>query len=143
MKEFFGEYNTFKYLPEVFKETVKLEATLITGGAYAGVGNINRIITYGDLGITFASNLIDSHGINKEFIAKMGYEEGKTIVLSAVDKYTGKSKYVGVVALGKTVTSVYLDVNYKNLLTSKIVNKIDQIIDSFTESNINENYMGD
>lgn len=73
----------------------------------------------------------------------MGYEEGKTIVLSAVDKYTGKSKYVGVVALGKTVTSVYLDVNYKSLLTSKIVNKIDQIIDSFTESNINENYMGD
>lgn len=75
MKEFFGEYNTFKYLPEVFKETVKLEATLITGGAYAGVANINRIITYGDLGITFVSNLIDSHGINKEFIAKMGYEE--------------------------------------------------------------------
>ena len=143
MKEFFGEYNTFKYLPEVFKESVKLEATLITGGAYAGVANINRIITYGDLGITFVSNLIDSHGINKEFIAKMGYEEGKTIVLSAVDKYTGKSKYVGVVALGKTVTSVYLDVNYKSLLTSKIVNKIDQIIDSFTESNINENYMGD
>ena len=143
MKEFFGEYNTFKYLPEVFKETVKLEATLITGGAYAGVANINRIITYGDLGITFASNLIDSHGINKEFIAKMGYEEGKTIVLSAVDKYTGKSKYVGVVALGKTVISVYLDVNYKSLLTSKIVNKIDQIIDSFTESNINENYIGD
>ena len=143
MKEFFGEYNTFKYLPEVFKETVKLEATLITGGAYAGVANINRIITYGDLGITFVSNLIDSHGINKEFIAKMGYEEGKTIVLSAVDKYTGKSKYVGVVALGKTVTSVYLDVNYKSLLTSKIVNKIDQIIDSFTESNINENHMGD
>ena len=143
MKEFFGEYNTFKHLPEVFKETVKLEATLITGGAYAGVANINRIITYGDLGITFVSNLIDSHGINKEFIATMGYEEGKTIVLSAVDKYTGKSKYVGVVALGKTVTSVYLDVNYKSLLTSKIVNKIDQIIDSFTESNINENYMGD
>ena len=143
MKEFFGEYNTFKYLPEVFKETVKLEATLITGGAYAGVANINRIITYGDLGITFVSNLIDSHGINKEFIAKLGYEEGKTIVLSAVDKYTGKSKYVGVVALGKTVTSVYLDVNYKSLLTSKIVNKIDQIIDSFTESNINENHMGD
>ena len=143
MKEFFGEYNTFKYLPEVFKESVKLEATLITGGAYAGVANINRIITYGDLGITFVSNLIDSHGINKEFIAKLGYEEGKTIVLSAVDKYTGKSKYVGVVALGKTVTSVYLDVNYKSLLTSKIVNKIDQIIDSFTESNINENHMGD
>ena len=143
MKEFFGEYNTFKHLPEVFKETVKLEATLITGGTYAGVANINRIITYGDLGITFASNLIDSHGINKEFIAKMGYEEGKTIVLSAVDKYTGKSKYVGVVALGKTVTSVYLDVNYKSLITSKIVNKIDQIIDSFTESNINENYIGD
>lgn len=51
--------------------------SIITGGAYAGVANINRIITYGDLGITFASNLIDSHGINKEFIAKMGYEEGK------------------------------------------------------------------
>lgn len=143
MNDFFDEYNTFKYLPDVFKETVKLEATILTGGTYAGATAINKILNYGDLGITFVTNLSDANGVNQEFIGKIGYEGGKTIVLSAIDKFTGKSKFVGVVAVSKGAASIYLDVNCKDMFSNVIANRVDKAIDNFIKNNVNKNYMGD
>lgn len=106
-KEFFKEYNIVKYLPEIFGEAVKLTAIEITGPATLA----GTVLTAGDFTYSIY-NSYDKNGLNKDFIFDGSIESLKTGAFYIFDK-SNKGIPAGIVIIGKSVATVYLNNNVK------------------------------